>query len=210
LTLFGGLSSIQTEYQDTMLFFYSNGTVPKKDIRDLSTIITDGITSNVVWKWGMECNANYAAVDDQSGYNFLSYIYNTPIGYGKEYAVHVRGYDPIPKFTTGVRFIGKNYTDFGQVSLWEIAQEINSLGLYKPITEISSSIYLYPSTAGSFGSNIGAYQSSLSTNEAFRINSSLGNYFSHEYADALINFNTTFSTSVTFGKKVGFNGLWKG
>jgi hypothetical protein len=207
LTLFGGLSSIQTEYQDTMLFFYSNGVEPKKDIRDLSTIVTDGLNPNVVWKWGMECNVNYSAVDDQSGYNFLSYIYNTPIRADAEYAVHVRGYDPIPKFTTGVRFIGKNYTDFGQVSLWEIAQEISSLGLYKPITEISSSIYLYPSTLGSFGSNIGTYQSSLSTNDAFRINSTLGNYFSHEYADALINFNTTFSTSVTFGKKVGFNGF---
>lgn len=208
LSLFGGLSTVQTEYQDTVLFFYSNGTDPKKDIRDLSTIMTDGFSySNDVWKWGMECNANYTAVDDQSGYNFLSYIYNKPVRSGTEYAVHVRGYDPIPKFTTGVRFIGKNYTDFGQVSLWEIAQEISSLGLYKPITEISSSIYLHPSTSISFGSSIAAYQSTLSTNDAFRENSILGNYFSHEYADALINFNTTFSTAVTFGKKVGFNGF---
>jgi hypothetical protein len=210
LTLFGGLSTIQTEYQDTMLFFYSNGTNPKKDIRDLSTILINplnGTNGDVVWKWGMECNANYVAVDDQSGYNFLSYIYNKPVRSGTEYAVHVRGYDPIPKFTTGVRFIGKNYTDFGQVSLWEIAQEISNLGLYKPISEISSSIYLHPSTATSFGSNIAAYQSTLSTNDAYRYNPSIGNYFSHEYADALFNFNTSFSTAVTFGKKVGFNGF---
>ncbi len=207
LSLFGGLSTIKTEYQDTMLFLYSNGTVPKKDIRDLSTILTDGVTSNVVWKWGMECNANYVAYDDQSGYNFLSYIYNKPVRSGTEYAIHVRGYDPIPKFTTGVRFIGKNYTDFGQVSLWEIAQEISTLNLYKPITEISSSAYLYPSSSAAFSSSIGAYQSTLSTNDAYRYNPSLGNYFSHEYADALINFNTTFSTAVTFGKKVGFNGF---
>jgi hypothetical protein len=204
LSLFGGLSTIKTEYQDTMLFLYSNGTVPKKDIRDLSTILPD---SNVVWKWGMESNSNYVAYDDQSGYNFLSYIYNKPVRSGTEYAIHVRGYDPIPKFTTGVRFIGKNYTDFGQVSLWEIAQEISTLKLYTPITEISSSAYLYPSSSAAFSSSIGSYQSTLSTNDGYRYNPSLGNYFSHEYADALINFNTTFSTAVTFGKKVGFSGF---
>ena len=204
LSLFGGLSTIKNEYQDTVLFFYSNGTIPKKDIRDLSTILPD---SNVVWKWGMESNANYAAYDDQSGYNFLSYIYNKPVRSGSEYAVHVRGYDPIPKFTTGLRFIGKNYTDFGQVSLGEIAQEISRLNVYKPITEISSSAYLYPSSSAAFYSSIGAYQSTLSTNDGYRYNPLLSNYFSHEYADALINFNTTFSTAVTFGKKVGFNGF---
>ena len=213
LSLFGGLSSVQTEYQDTMLFMYSNGVIPKKDIRDLSTVITNGVTSNTVWKWGMESNANYNAMDDQSGFNFLSYIYNKPVrkfdtaGSTIEYAIHVRGYDPIPKFTTGVRFIGKNYTDFGQVSLWEIAQEISSLGLYRPISEISSSAYLYPSQSNIFTSNIGLYQSTLSTNDAYRYNSSLGNYYSHEYADALMNFNVLFSTNVTFGKKVGFNGF---
>jgi hypothetical protein len=213
LTLFGELSSVQTEYQDTMLFLYSNGDIRKKDIRDLSTILTDGVTSNSVWKWGMESNANYTAVDDQSGYNFLSYIYNKPVRSRDQhnstikYAIHVRGYDPIPKFTTGVRFIGKNYTDFGQVSLWEISQEISTLRLYRPISEISSSQYLYPSTSGAYEANVAAYQSSLSTNNAFRYNPALGNYFSHEYADALLYFNSTFSTSVTFGKKVGFNGF---
>jgi hypothetical protein len=72
LTLFGGLSTIQTEYQDTMLFFYSNGTNPKYDIRDLSTILINPLTgsnSDVVWKWGMECNANYVAVDDDCNQN---------------------------------------------------------------------------------------------------------------------------------------------
>lgn len=207
LSLFGGLSSVQTEYQDTMLFLYSNGVVPKKDIRDLSTIVTNLTSNRSVWKWGMESNVNYSAVDDQSGYNFLSYIYNKPVRPGNEYAIHVRAYDPIPKFTTGVRFIGKNYTDYGQVSLWEIANEINALGLYKPISEISSSMYLYPSTSDAYRSAVGMYQSTLSTNEAFRVNSSLGNYFSHEYADSLVNFNKLFSTSVTFGKKIGFNGF---
>jgi hypothetical protein len=213
LSLFGGVNGIKDEYQDTMLFLYSNGTLPKHDIRDVSTILTNGVQSNDVWAWGMESNINYKAYDDQSGYNFLSYIYNTPIrslnsnNSSLEYAIHVRAYDPIPKFTTGVRFIGKNYTDFGQASLWEIAQEISSLGLYRPISEISSSAYLYPSSSSAYGSNIGLYQSSLSTNDAFRYNSTLGNYFSHEYADALMHFNSSFSTAVTFGKKVGFNGF---
>lgn len=213
LSLFGGLSTVQTEYQDTMLFLYSNGIIPKKDIWDLSTTIVNGTTSNVVWKWGMESNSNYVAMDDQSGYNFLSYIYNKPVrAYDVNnstitYAVHVRGYDPIPKFTTGVRFIGKNYTDFGQVSLWEIGQEISTLGLYRPISEISSSAYLQPTFDDAFNSNIGLYQSTVSTNNYYRYNPTLGNYFSHEYADALMNFNDLFSTNVTFGKKVGFNGF---
>ena len=208
LSLFGGLSTVSSEYQDTMLFMYSNGTIPKKDIRDLSTIIVEGPLTNVVWKWGQESNKNYIATDDQSGYNFLSYISNKPVRPVDSndsvirYAVHVRGYDPIPKFTSGVRFIGKNYTDFGQVSLWEIANEISTLGKYIPISEISSASYLYPST-----DNIGQYQSTLSTNNSYRYNPANGTYFSHAYADSLMYFNSSFSTTVTFGKKVGFNGF---
>jgi hypothetical protein len=213
LSLFGGINNIQNEFQDTMLFLYSNGDIRKKDIRDLSTLLSTDELNVTVWKWGMESNVNYIAYDDQSGYNFLSYIYNQPLRSHDQhnstikYAVHVRGYDPIPKFTTGIRLIGKNYTDFGQVSLWEIAQEIKSLGLYSPISEISSANYLYPSTPSIYTAHIGEYQSTLSTNNAYRYNPERGNYFSHEYADALINFNSTFSTNVTFGKKVGFNGF---
>jgi hypothetical protein len=213
LSLFGGLSSVATEFQDTVLFFYSNGVEPGRDIRDLSTITTNGVTSTIVWAWGAEQNSNYAAVDDQSGYNFLSYLYNVPVrnrdgdGSNISYAVHVRGYDPIPEFTTGVRFIGKNYTDFGQVSLRELAEEISSLGPYKPISEMTSAGYLYPSSSVAFASSIAAYQSVLSINDARRYNPSMGNYFSHEYADGLVYFNSTFVSTVTFGKKVGFNGF---
>ena len=122
-----------------------------------------------------------------------------------EYAIHVRAYDPIPQFTTGVRFIGKNYTDFGTPTLGEIATEISSLSGYTPITDASMYINNLYSTMTNGLPNYGPYASTISTNDAIRRR----NYFSHEYADALIQFDTTFSTSVLFGLKVGFTGVPK-
>ena len=190
LALFGGYGGISGELQDTMLFFYSNAAVGG-DYSDLST--TTLTTAN--WRWGLESNINYAAWDDQSGYNFLSYIHDVPVRpTTTEYAVHVRGYDPIPQFTTGLRFIGKNYTDFGRPTLLEIANEISSLSGYTPITDTAANAYVL---------NDVAFSTVIGYNDAVREPA----YISHEYADSLINFNTVFSTTTTFGRKLGFNGV---
>ena len=75
------------------MFMYANSTIGK-DYGDIST-------NGSYWRWGNEQNSNYIAFDDQSGYNFLSYLNGISVRPTvPEYAVHVRGYDPIPQFTT--------------------------------------------------------------------------------------------------------------
>jgi len=189
LSSFGGYAGLSGEYQDTMMFFYGNSTIGA-DYRDISTTQTR-------WRWGYENKANYVAFDDQSGYNYLSYLTNLSVRPSvKEYAVHVRGYDPIPQFTTGLRIIGNNYTDFGNPTLGEIGTEISSLKGYQPISDLSGSLYL---------ENTVAYNQIISTNNGIRLNN--GNHFSHNYADALIKFNSQVAkSSITFGTTTGFAG----
>jgi hypothetical protein len=196
LSSFGGYSGISGEYQNTLLFVYEN---PKLDL-DLDL---NDVQSNAFWAWGQEKNTNYSVFDSNSGYNNLSYIHNYTIRSNKSYAVHVRAYDPITKFTTGVRFIGKNYTDFGALTLTELTHEISSLANYKPISDISGSYYNEQLTK--FYSTE-EYNSIVSTNSFYLVNNGVGQ-FSHTYADALINFNNTFITNVTFGKTNTYQGL---
>jgi hypothetical protein len=122
----------------------------------------------------------------------------------------VRAYDPIPRFNTGLRFIGKNYTDFGRPTLWEIATEISSLKGYTPISDGLAGQFinnLYSNILPANVPNYGPYTSTISTNNGIRYNTS--NFFSHNYADALINFNTLFVTPapVLFGKTTSFPGV---
>ena len=190
LTAFGGYAGVQTEYQDTVLFFYDNSNAPGNDYKDISTTT---FTSNY-WQWGQESASNYTAWDDQSGYNFLSYIHDINVRpTTDEYAVHVRAYDPIPEFTTGLRFIGKNYTDFGRPTLMEIAYEISTLAGYQPISDISGNAFL---------SDPIGFSTIVNNNNAIRE----AGRFSHEYADALIRFDVAFSTTQTFGRKLGYKG----
>ena len=190
LSAFGGYAGLSGEYQDTFMFLYANSTI-NQDYGDISTNTTK-------WRWGNEQNSNYIAFDDQSGYNFLSYIYQQTVRPTiPEYAVHVRGYVPTPQFTTGLRIIGNNYTNFGTLSLGEIAQEISSLSGYNPISDLSGSLYLQDTPA---------YNQIISTNNGIRLGN--GNQFTHAYADALINFNKQFNiSSITFGAKTGYQGV---
>ena len=192
LQRFGGYSGIETEYQDTVLFFYENKT-RGADLKDISTSIAN-VPS---WKWGQESNVNYTLYDDQDGYNYLSYLHNITVRSTIEYATHVRAYDPIPSFVTGLRFIGKNYTDFGAATLQEIGQEIASLNGYKPISDISGSQFI--------NDPIG-FTNLINANDAIRLGN--GNVFSHQYADQLILFDQSFKVStITFGAKIGFSGV---
>jgi len=192
LAAFGGFDGIATEYQDTLMFVYNNNNI-NDDYKDISTTTT-------TWAWGNESNTNYAHSDDQSGYNLLSYLNNITVrSTVPEYAVHVRAYDPIPSFTTGLRFIGKNYTDFGSPTLTEIGTEISSLSAfhYQPISDASASAFVN----GEPGFN-----PQISTNDAARLTN--GNRFSHAYADQLILFDNTFKVStISFGAKIGFEGV---
>jgi len=194
LSSFGYTQGISGEYQDTCLFVYQNST-ETQDLTDVSTVF--GTQDR--WVWGQESNTNYSYFDDNSGYNFLSYLYNIPVSpYTTEYAIHVRAYDPIAKFNTGLRFIGKNYTDFGTATLSDIANDITSLGLYSPITDISGSYYNYMLVNSNDSSE---YNAIVSTNNSYRA------YYTHRYADTLITFSQAFSTTQSFGTKIGYAGI---
>jgi len=192
LQKFGNYDGIQNEYQDTVLFFYENKT-QGDDLKDISTSITN-IDS---WKWGQESNKNYRLYNDQDGYNFLSYLHGVTVRSSIEYASHVRAYDPIPSFVTGLRFIGKNYTDFGTATLQEIGQEITALNGYQPISDISGTEFINDPTG---------FTDIINANNAIRLGN--GNTFSHAYADQLILFDRSFQVStITFGAKFGFSGV---
>ena len=202
MKMFGGYKGITTEYQDTMLYLYANRVI-KDDVKGIQSVVTYNNIQFDVWNWGLESNVNYNAFDDQNGYNYLSYIHDVSVKSKiKEYAVHVRAYDPIPRFNTGIRFIGKNLTDFGRPSLWEMAEEISTLGKYMPINDETGSYYSQILTTSNDPS---LYNAAIRSNDICRSTSSA--IFSHAYADSLINFNRTFSTSAVFGKKVGYNGV---
>ena len=158
--------------------------------------------------WGAESNTRYTAFDDQSGYNYLSYVDNFPVNSTTpEYAVHVRGYDPIPSFNTGIRFIGNNYTDFGNPTFNDLVSEISTLQGYVPLMDSNGDTngFLTP-----YQTNIGypLYNSTIATNQAIRYNPASNIFFSTEYANRLVLFDQSFSTGTKiFGKQVGFPGV---
>lgn len=206
LSTFGGFSGISQEYQDTYMFMYNNSTIGQ-DLADVSTIITTPVTSNY-WSWGSESNTNYTAWDDQSGYNFLSYIHDFPVDSGTtEYATHVRGYDPIPSFNTGIRFIGNNFTDFGNPTFDDLVNEISTLSGYVPLMDSNGDALRFLST-GQVSSGFPLYNSTIAQNQAIRYNPANNAFFSTDYANRLVLFDQAFSTGTkTFGKQVGFPGI---
>jgi hypothetical protein len=201
LAAFGGFAGISGELQDTCMFFYQNQT-QNQDLLDLSGVNLETYPTTDVWKWGIEQNTNYYAWDDQNGYNYLSYINGMTVRSTNSstfnYAVHVRGYVPTSQFNTGLRLIGKNYTDFGTATLEEIAEEIQDLNGYTVITNDAAFNYVNDPTG---------YSTIIHQNDAIRLGN--GNFYSHEYADALIKFNSLFvyPGGITFGKKIGYTGV---
>jgi len=194
LSLFGNYDGVSQEYQNTMLFVYKN-TISNtfQDYRD--------VLSSAIWRWGQEKKSNYIALDSNSGYNNLSYIQNIPVQANTEYAIHVRSYDPIPSFTTGARIIGKGFTDFGIVSLTDVASEISDLSGYHPITEEEANLFNSQLQNGLPS----GYNAIVSTNYGIRFANN--HKYSIQYANTLINFDKLFSTTVTFGKTENYTGI---
>jgi hypothetical protein len=201
LAAFGGFTGISGELQDTYMFFYRN-TTQDADLADISGVNMETMPATEYWKWGIEQNTNYYAWDDQSGYNYLSYINGMTVRSTNvstyNHAIHVRGYAPTSQFNTGLRLIGKNYTDFGTATLQEISDEIADLYGYSTITNEDAYNYTL---------NPSAYSTVIHQNDAIRLGS--GNFYSHQYADALMKFNNLFKypTGITFGKKIGYSGV---
>ena len=193
LTLFGGITGIENEYQNTYMFVYSNSNKATADITNSNAFETSYV-------WGQESASNYSAADDRSGYNFLSYIDSFPVIANNSYVIQIRAYDPIPSFYTGLRVIGKNTTDFGEVSFENIIKEITSLQTYTPITNAMASTYvqnLYTNPP-----NISSYINQINSNNVTRGALSL----SSKYSDALVNFDKSFSTTQKFGTSYSYVG----
>jgi hypothetical protein len=189
LDKFGGVANIEKEYQDTYLFVYDNPEMALKDI-------TKTVTGEPLYTWGQESAGNYAAFDDQSGYNLLSYVHDFPVNANGSFAVNVRSYDPIPSMYTGLRIIGKNVTDFGSPTIAQIFDEISSL-------TSRSYVYVSDAIASTFVQNLyrgtpdaSEYTKLVSTNRT--ILSTLN--YSEEYANALVQFDRSFSTTTVFGR----------
>jgi hypothetical protein len=162
LRAFGGPTVVANCYTDTQLYVYDLADNPGADYRDISG------------GWGAEKAVNFSKFNDDSGYNYLSYIPRIKVDKGSPYTLNVRGFVPTVKFLSGVRIAGKNWTDYGEVSLQNLCDEIATL--------ISGGVSI-----GSDGSLV---------NDAYRIN----NFFSADYARSLLLFNATFVGTFTFGR----------
>ena len=73
--------------------------------------------ADIANQWGAEKATNFIRYNDDSGYNYLSYMPSIYISKDSVYSLQVRGYVPTVKFLSGVRITGKNWTDFGYVSI---------------------------------------------------------------------------------------------
>ena len=198
LTRFGNLArdlptaleGISGELADTQLFLYDDSVIRSIDlITSQYSILRQGEallkSTDDTAVWGQEKGTIYKAHDDDSGFNFLSYLYNQPILQGNSNVVTIRGYVPTSRFTSGLRIIGKNWTDFGHLTLGQLCNEIDDLVGAGPKT----------TTAMYFDTN-GVLQ-----NEYVRW--SYGNYYSRRYALALLRFNALFNVKKTFGGGLG-------
>ena len=162
LAVFGGLVQVNKNYVDTQLYVYDLAENPGSDYDD------------IISGWGLEKSTRFQNFDDDSGYNYLSYIPKIKVDKNTPYTINVRGYVPTVKFLSGLRISGKNWTDFGEVTLQNMCDEIADL--------ISGNVSISPE-----GEII---------NDAYRIS----HYYSSDYARALLKFNQLFIGTNTFGR----------
>lgn len=162
LAAFGGQGIVNTCFTDTQLYVYDLGDKPGADYSD------------IIGGWGSEKAVRFDKFNDDSGYNYLSYIPNIKIDKEASYTIQIRGFVPTVKFLSGLRIVGKNWTDFGEVTLKNMCDEIADL------------------LAG--GVSIGADGRLL--NDAYRV----AHYYSADYARTLLTFNSLFIGTNTFGR----------
>jgi len=162
LSAFGGSTQVDTCYSDTQMYIYNSS-----DIIDIDY-------SDIIRSWGFEKASNFRLFDGDSGFNYLSYIPNIKVEKGSSYTVHVRGYIPSVKIRTGIRIVGKNWTDFGEVTLKNLCDEIADL--------INGGVSISPD-----GSLI---------NDNYRISQ----YYSSNYARTILLFNNLFIGTKIFGQ----------
>lgn len=162
LTAFGGSSVVDKCYIDTQMYIYDSGANENSSYDDISR------------GWGSEKAANFLKFDDDSGYNYLSYIPRIKMDKDDNYTIQIRGYVPTVGFQSGIRICASNWTDFGEVTLKNLCDEITDL--------ISNGVAILA-------------DGSLS-NDNYRI----ANYYTYNYARTILLFNAQFIGSRTFGQ----------
>jgi hypothetical protein len=187
LSRFGNISE---EFADTQMFLYDDTkqrlpSIIRNDTRFGSVRESDATkkSNDDTNVWGAEKGTIYKARDDDSGFNFFSYIHNIPIRKNNLNLINIRGYVPTAKFTSGLRIIAKNWTDFGTLTLAELAEDIDVLVSGSVEMRLLNDDTLDPATEYVRYSN--------------------GNFFSRKYAGALLRFNNSFKVKGTFGLGLG-------
>jgi hypothetical protein len=169
LTVFGTATDISNCLIDTQTYFYDLAQKPNSDFNDISGA------------WGQEKAVRFIRFDNDSGYNNLSYMPSLFITPDTPFAVNIRGYVPTATFTSGLRIIGTNWTNFGVMTLQELINDIDAL------------------VAGPVAMSIDSNGAIL--NEQVRYTN--GNYYSRSYAIAIVKFNNSFRVKKTFGLGTG-------
>jgi len=162
LSAFGGENQVKQCFTDTQTYLYDTTARPRSDFTDISG------------GWGQEKAAKFKRYDDDSGYNYLSYMRSVDISRNSVVSINVRGYVPTVKFLSGLRIVGKNWLDFGNVSLRNLMNEIDAL--------VNAGVSILPDGRLS--------------NDAWRI----ANYYTHDYTRILLHFNKVFNGTFVFGK----------
>jgi len=164
LTKFGGTEQALQCFSDTQMYVYDLVNKPGSDFNDISG------------SWGCEKATNFKRYDDDSGFNNLSYIPSIDISKNSTIAINVRGYVPTVKYLSGLRIAGKNWLDFGRISLYKLMTEIKDLS--------DANVYILPD--------------GRINNEQWRID----NYYTHDYTRALIHFNNNYKGTFLMGKGI--------
>ena len=162
LTAFGGQAAVSQSLVDTQTYLYDLTAKPGSDFADISG------------GWGQERASRFIRFDDDSGFNYLSYMPSINIKKGRTYGINIRGYVPTVKFLTGVRIVGKNWTDFGVVALSDLVSEIAEL----------------------VANNIRINSDGSLSNNAMRVTLQ----YTYEYAITLLLFDAQFKGSFLMGQ----------
>jgi len=151
-------------FVNTQMYLYNEELRPGSSLNDINN------------GWGQEKATNFTSYDDSSGYNYQSFLNKCDVDADFNYNINIRSVLPTAALKSTLRISGKNWTDFGLLSLRALGQEIDDL--------ISNGVQL---------ANNGTL-----INDIYRKQ----RRYTYNYTVALLNFNTSFIGSFTFG--VGF------
>jgi len=155
-------------YANTLLFAYNiavSGDTLKKNIKD------------IMGGWGLENKENYLTYDDDSGFNYLSFINSFAVEKEQIIGLNLRSYLPTTSLNCGLRITGKNWCDFGTISMSALIDEIDEI-----VTNITYND-----------------DGTLKDPNNFRIK----NNYTYNYTTTLLKFNSLFIGNFKFG--IGFN-----